>query len=1417
MNFNFYPNTKKKSIHNALKKCLVFILVVLSINYSYAQPATALHFDGVDDEVVIPASPSLNISTNITIETWIFPTQIGGTQDVICKSSNLINNGYVFPRTSDGWETVEFLLHINGSWQVLAVPYGFDKINEWHHLAATYDGFFMRVYIDGILAGSQATTGAITVNNNPLAIGGQPGFTDEYFQGKIDEARIWNRALSSCEIINNMNCELSGVQTGLSAYYKFNQGFLNSSNLAINQLTDASNNNNTGTLTGFSLIDEFSNWSDGIVTGNCSVFIPLTATAGSLQAVVPVGGTIHLTASGGGTYAWVGPNGFTSTAQNPSISGAGLNASGTYTVTVTNGSCSASASTTVTVSLPGSALTFDGHDNSITIPNSPSLNFTSTFSIETWVFPTSSTPQSQNVVSKSTSIVNNGYIFPRTDDGWRSFSFWLAVNGNWKILTAQFPALNQWSHVAATYDGFFMKIYLNGVLVGSQQAIGTVTTNTNDISLGRQEGQPEFYKGSTDELRIWSRALNQCEIQNNLTCELNGANNALATQTGLAAYYRFNQGLVNGNNAAFSTLADSSGHGNNGILQSFDLNGSLSNWTQGTVSSTCSAFAGLQNATITSNGILLEVGSTINLSASAGTSWSWTGPNGFTSTLQNVSIPNAQTNASGLYSVSVSSGGCTIVANINLTVASKAGTLDFDGVNDIVTVPASNSLNIANTITLESWVFPTNNNRLVQDVMCKSAQTNNSGYIFPRTDDGWNSFVFYLRINGSWEILSAPYAHLNEWHHLAATYDGFYMRIYMDGILKASKQIIGNIDLNSNSLFIGGQVGFPEYFAGKIEEARIWNRALSQCEIINNMNCELDPAARNGLAAYYKFNQGFLNTGNSGITTLADSSINGNNGILQNFALQGNSSNWTDPKVSGTCAVFSLPPVTAAANGSVFGIGSTIKLFAANGSTYTWDGPGSYISTQQNPVIINAQPAASGIYTVTSPYTNCVVTASLLLNVPALDPIQSSGPTTFCPSSSVTLSTANAGTAYQWYRNDILITGATGSSYIANQSGIYGVTVNTSHDIFVSSPITLTVADNLAPQPTIAVLPDVNLLTPGIVSVFPTAIDDCAGTLTGTTSAANLGTYNVPGTYTITWTYDDGNGNVSHQNQNIVVVDNIAPVLTLPANITLNGNVSICGAITGFTATATDNSGGPVTITYNPAQGSIFPIGNNTVTVTATDPSNNVTTGTFTVTVLQTIVAPVTGNTTICAGSATTLATVSSVTGGVWSSDNNTVASVNASGLVTGLSAGTATITFTNNCGATASATVTVNPLPIATITASGVTTFCAGGSVVLTSGSATGNLWSTGETTQSITVNTSGSYTVTVSSNGCSTISSAVAVTVNPLPVATISAGSATTFCAGGSVVLTSGSANGNLWSTGETTQSITVNTSGTPKITAC
>ncbi len=110
-----------------------------------------------------------------------------------------------------------------------------------------------------------------------------------------------------------------------------------------------------------------------------------------------------------------------------------------------------------------------------------------------------------------------------------------------------------------------------------------------------------------------------------------------------------------------------------------------------------------------------------------------------------------------------------------------------------------------------------------------------------------------------------------------------------------------------------------------------------------------------------------------------------------------------------------------------------------------------------------------------------------------------------------------------------------------------------------------------------------------------------------------------------------------------------------------------------------------------------------------------------------------------------------------------------------------------------------------------GNTTICEGSSVILSSSEATGNIWSTNETTNNIEVTQAGNFILTVTnSNGCSSTSEAVSIFIvsNPSPI--ISASSNTTFCEGGNIQLSSSELSGNIWSNSNQSQSINVSSSG-------
>ena len=85
-------------------------------------------------------------------------------------------------------------------------------LNTWSHLAVTYDGSSLRLYVNGDQVGSAAVSGSIPASSGPLRIGGN-AIWGEWFAGRIDDARVYNRALTGTEIKSDMGTPVSGNST----------------------------------------------------------------------------------------------------------------------------------------------------------------------------------------------------------------------------------------------------------------------------------------------------------------------------------------------------------------------------------------------------------------------------------------------------------------------------------------------------------------------------------------------------------------------------------------------------------------------------------------------------------------------------------------------------------------------------------------------------------------------------------------------------------------------------------------------------------------------------------------------------------------------------------------------------------------------------------------------------------------------------------------------------------------------------------------------------------------------------------------------------------------------------------------------------------------------------------------------------
>ncbi len=568
-----------------------------------------------------------------------------------------------------------------------------------------------------------------------------------------------------------------------------------------------------------------------------------------------------------------------------------------------------------------------------------------------------------------------------------------------------------------------------------------------------------------------------------------------------------------------------------------------------------------------------------------------------------------------------------------------------------------------------------------------------------------------------------------------------------------------------------------------------------------------------------------------GSVTLSSSSTTGNqwyrNGTLIDGATNQNYSanttgNYTVIVTTLNCSSPASAPTSVTVNPipatptitpggpTTFCTGGSVTLSSSSTTGNQWYLGGNPIGGATNQTY---SATASGSYTVIVTTLSCSSPASaptsVMVNpIPATPTITAGSTTTFCTGGSVTL-TSSSTTGNQWYRNNTLIDGATNQNYSANTTGNYTVVVTASGCSSVASAPTSVTVNPIPATPTI---------TAGSTTTFCTG-----GSVTLTSSSTTGNQWYRNGTLIDGATNQTYSANTSGNYTLIVTTLGCSSLASAPTTVTVNPIPSTPTITAGSTTTFC--TGGSVTLTSSSTTGnqwyrngtlidgetnqtySATATGNYTVVVTALGCSSLASAPT------SVTVNPIPATPTITAGSTTTFCTggsvtltSSSTTGNQWYR-NGTLIDGATNQTYSATATGNYTVVVTaSGCSSLASAptSVTVNPIPATpTISAGSATTFCTGGSVVLTSSSASGNQWYRngtlidGATNQTYSATTSGDYTVIVTTLGCSSPTSApTSVTVNPIPATpTITAGSTTTFCTGGSVTLTSSAASGNQW----------------------
>jgi len=1130
---------------------------------------------------------------------------------------------------------------------------------------------------------------------------------------------------------------------------------------------------------------------------------PNTPTAGS-NGPICSGNTLNLTASttspGVATYAWNGPNGFSSNLQNPSIPTASLAAGGTYSVTVTINSCTSAAGTVSVTVNETPAVPTAGSNSPICTGNT--LNLTSSTTTAgvityTWTGPNGFSNSTQNPSVNNVVLADAG-----TYQVTATLGSCTSPAGNTVVAINPTPVIGGSSTSnptnCATATGY---ITLTGL-----------SANTNYTVNYLQGATPQTVVLTTNGSGSITIANLSAATYSNVTVTLNGCTSAavgpftLSDPTPPATPVAGSNGpICSGNNLLLNASSVTPGvsyswTGPNGFISSAQ-NPTINNATLAEAG-TYNVTATLNNCTSAAGSVVVVInptpatptagsnspvcsGNTLNLTASTaspGVTWTWTGPNGFNNSTQNPSISNVSVAASGLYVVVATAttgncpsapGGVTVVINPTPVISGSS---------------SSNPTNCATTTGSVSLTGLTANTLYTVD------------YTFGATPQTAN-----ISTNAS-GVLLIPNLAAGTYSNISVTLNG------------CPSNVVGPFTLSD-----------PTPPAVPVAGS---NGPICSGNTLNLTASSATPGVT------YSW------TGpNSFTSTLQNPSIN-NAGVVASgvYNVTATLNSCTSAAGSVTVTIHPTPVAPTAGSNSPVCTGNTLNLTASTpsaGVTYAWTGPNAFTDATQNPSISNVTLAADGVYSVIATTTigNCpsaAGTVTVVINpTPNISSTNSTNPTD-CASStgSITLNGLAGNTSYTVnYTQGATLQTATITSNGAGVLVIPNLPAGTYSNISVTlngcpsnivGPFTLS-----DPTPPV---------TPVAASNGPVCSDNTLNLTASTTS---------PGTATWAWTGPNGFNSIQ-QNPAITNVTTAASG-TYTVTVTINSCTSAAGTVnvvvnqtpatpvvtsntpvcTGNTLNlgATTTTPGAMTwawtgpngftnATQNPSITNVTLAANGVYSVIATavtgncpsqpgtatvviNPTPNITTTAFT---NPTNCATATGSITLNGLTPSTSYTVQYDRN---TTPQTTTITTDASGVlvIPNLTAGTyANIQVVlNGCPSNIVGPITLtDPTPPVTPVAGSNSPICSGNTLNLTSSTtsvgAITYAWSGPNGFTSTTQNPSiaaatlaanGTYTVTATLNSCTSLPGTVTVVVNETP-ATPVAGSNSPVCADSTLHLT-------------------------------
>ena len=538
----------------------------------------ALNFDGIDDYINIGNPVNLNFGTgDFTLEAWVNIPSVADLSDapviVMKGATGTGQSRYMIYIDPIG----QVVFEVSDGSGVTVITAGGDALNDdsWHHIAAVREGATGRIYIDGLLAEEQAISNTSFDDTENFIIGArnenEGGFADAgFFEGTMDELRIWDSALTLEEIRNHINVQLDPVAaTGLISYYRFNEGDPGGNNPFSTTVSD-SKGNNSGLLNGFALNGGISNFIMSTLFDQFAPLLRLDLVGGdelisnstSALGVILEGDSVTIQIA----LTNIGledlnvnsinlPNGFTlerdvadllltpfesDTVEIKFVSVSPGIQSDNFAVDSDNSQGVFRVTFEVIVypdlAGAGNAIRFNGAASQFASSSVSSSDLTSaSFSVEFW----------SNRFDSGTDdfvfgIGDSGIPYEELSIGFKAGDIVSFGFGSDDYDVSWADPTNGWHHYAFTYDNATneRRIYVDGSEIGITNISGDDFLGSGNIFVGSAAIGGQF-NGDIDELRIWNVKLDEATIRKNLASKLNNSNLPVDS---LIAYYRFDDG-----------------------------------------------------------------------------------------------------------------------------------------------------------------------------------------------------------------------------------------------------------------------------------------------------------------------------------------------------------------------------------------------------------------------------------------------------------------------------------------------------------------------------------------------------------------------------------------------------------------------------------------------------------------------------------------------------------------------------------------------------------------------------------------------------------------------------------------------------------------------------------------------------------